>query len=427
MPTRKKNGDTTRNGVPLKDTIDVESPPPGIQTGADVPATHMSEDTDTENWPECPQEKTMIDMLTSIRMLATEIETTNMELKQKLLNEVNQAIMRVRKEEKEREDNGQAGIERGIAEIKAILTARPMPQLTNDARTWAEIASTPPAAPHALEAFRREQQERLRRQREKTEVLVSLKSATDTKVLKQLEEQPEQALIKTIQESANQWLHARGKPRIQIIGIRKLTKRIKIACSTPEEATLLRELNWETVLGGASLVISTFGVLIHGAAKKDIANANQEAIEELEIMNNVPPGSIAHIKPLLRKPKNAEAPTQSYIVAFKCPKTANQIIQRGMHVGHRHHYPERYIPQSQITQCFKCQGYGHKAEVCTKVLRCGKCAQEHGTKECTSAETKCAQCNGSHHSWHRDCPKRAREQERLRVIRATTPLTFETE
>lgn len=62
-----------------------------------------------------------------------------------------------------------------------------------------------------------------------------------------------------------------------------------------------------------------------------------------------------------------------------------------------------------VTQCFRCQAYGHIAQNCTKTPRCVKCGQQHNTQDCKkSSETPptCANCEGRHTANYRECPKR---------------------
>lgn len=68
-----------------------------------------------------------------------------------------------------------------------------------------------------------------------------------------------------------------------------------------------------------------------------------------------------------------------------------------------------------ITQCFKCFGFYHKAEKCTKDQCCSKCGGDHKYTECLSDYEKCVNCeaankklnmkiNSNHESLDHDCP-----------------------
>ena len=65
--------------------------------------------------------------------------------------------------------------------------------------------------------------------------------------------------------------------------------------------------------------------------------------------------------------------------------------------------------QNSIMRCFNCQQHGHIAKICKNSTKCGKCAQSHATKECTSSTSKCVNCEGSgsddsHFSYDHRCP-----------------------
>ena len=120
----------------------------------------------------------------------------------------------------------------------------------------------------------------------------------------------------------------------------------------------------------------------------------------------------------MKRPRNPNAPTQSIVISFKSAKEADDCIEMGIYIEHRYYaIAERYIPQSQIKQCFKCQAYGHKASVCTRKARCEKCAQEHETRECQSETMLCANCKGPHCTWLHECPVCQRKKEQGETLR----------
>ncbi|KAG8178174.1 hypothetical protein JTE90_006312 [Oedothorax gibbosus] len=69
-----------------------------------------------------------------------------------------------------------------------------------------------------------------------------------------------------------------------------------------------------------------------------------------------------------------------------------------------------YKKGDNITQCHRCQRYGHGQNNCNNAARCVKCAGPHHTREClhkTKMDTpKCALCGGPHTANYRQCPKR---------------------
>lgn len=69
---------------------------------------------------------------------------------------------------------------------------------------------------------------------------------------------------------------------------------------------------------------------------------------------------------------------------------------------------ERQASKS-VSQCFKCQHYGHSSRNCSRAPRCVKCAESHDSRECTlektvDSVTRCVNCKGAHTANFRGCP-----------------------
>lgn len=74
---------------------------------------------------------------------------------------------------------------------------------------------------------------------------------------------------------------------------------------------------------------------------------------------------------------------------------------------------ERQLNRNEITQCRRCQQWGHATSNCFSTLTCVKCAEEHWSRECllvkkddpnTSVYIKCANCKGKHLAFSTECP-----------------------
>ena len=68
---------------------------------------------------------------------------------------------------------------------------------------------------------------------------------------------------------------------------------------------------------------------------------------------------------------------------------------------------EEFKTTPSIFQCFKCQGFGHKAPNCTKNQKCVACAEAHSHKSCPNKgqrKLKCTHCTGPHVANYRECP-----------------------
>jgi hypothetical protein len=259
--------------------------------------------------------------------------------------------------------------------------------------------------------------EKAKQERMNTEVILTARNANDT-TKEQLANMSEEALMKSFEEA----IKAAGMEHIKIRRIQKTFNHgLKIRCATDKEAEELRSMNWEMIFEGMNTVEVLHRVVIHGVSKHD-TNFKKDKPEE--IIARIPDTdskktTAKRIEPLLKNPRNPDAPTHSIIISFQCPKEANDCLNKGIHFEDRHYgITERYMPQCQLKQCFNCQGYGHKANVCTKKVRCGKCAQEHMTRECQSEKRTCVNCKDSHCAWSHECPIRQRKKEEGEVLRS---------
>lgn len=58
-----------------------------------------------------------------------------------------------------------------------------------------------------------------------------------------------------------------------------------------------------------------------------------------------------------------------------------------------------------ITQCRRCQTWGHSSNNCRRTYRCSKCAQPHNITECKhTGPPVCANCRQQHRAFSRQCP-----------------------
>jgi len=106
----------------------------------------------------------------------------------------------------------------------------------------------------------------------------------------------------------------------------------------------------------------------------------------------------------------------SFVIQTHDPKAADQCLKEGIHYNYRLYPTEKYTCQLQLTQCYKCQKWEHRASQCRGKETCAKCANEHATQRCNkdeTAETKCTNCGENHPAWHRNCSHRIKEIKRI--------------
>lgn len=296
-------------------------------------------------------------------------------------------------------------------EIRGMKT--PAPE-TN--KTWAQVARQAQAqrqhpSPRVTER-RMENLDKIKLERAKVELTLTTRDANeDTK--QSLEAMTEEELAKSI-ESATGYA---------IRSVRKTNQNITIRCANENEAKALREVDWKTAFPGTEVAKQLYGIVVHGVPKYDV-DFEKDNMEEVKIriaaQNTI---HIDKITPLRRRAKNPNASTQSIIIYTEKPEDADGCIEAGVAIEYRNHRAERYMPQHRITQCYNCQGYGHRATECKKPTRCGKCAKEHSTKDCQNPEGRhtCVHCSGDHTAWNPECPRRQREATQKEASREATP------
>ena len=71
-----------------------------------------------------------------------------------------------------------------------------------------------------------------------------------------------------------------------------------------------------------------------------------------------------------------------------------------------------------VIQCYRCQGFGHKANACSQESRCIRCGGNHKLAECTVPRDnpKCANCNGNHAASYKGCSKYQDELSANRLL-----------
>ena len=304
---------------------------------------------------------------------------------------------------------GPQGVEGDIKEIKETLKA----MLASKSRTWAQVAGET-ASTAGESPGRRERQEKLRRERAKTQVVLTTRNANEDfkKRLANMNEAQATAAMKQLMTRA-------GKDPDSVYSVHKLSDQgLRIRCLTEQTAEELCRLDWKVGLEGSELFRPQYGVVIHGVSKLDV-NFKSQKPEEMSklIEDDNARVKVKRVAPLRKQTRNPNAKTQSIVVFTEDPAVADECIKHGVYIGEERHAAERYTPQCRIKQCFNCQGYGHTASTCTRKRACGKCGEDHETKDCKSHETHCAQCQGPHPAWHHECPVREKEITRLDTMR----------
>ena len=109
----------------------------------------------------------------------------------------------------------------------------------------------------------------------------------------------------------------------------------------------------------------------------------------------------------------------SITVTFSTAQQANEAIQHGVLWNDERCECKRLVPRLRITQCRRCQAYGHLFKECSSAPRCCHCAGMHLTAACAHRNIgeylKCALCGGPHSATHTSCNSREAERYRLQL------------
>lgn len=217
----------------------------------------------------------------------------------------------------------------------------------------------------------------------------------------------------------------------QVIAVSKLpSEDLEVITSTVEARQgLEQETSWlKTLAEQAHIQPKSFPILVHGVRVAAVNTENQQtAIHLITAENNT-------LHPTLRITRATWPKTvaqhkklfASLIVDTASAEQANDTLSKGLVIEGILHDCEIFHSRARMTQCFKCQGYGHVSKACRNQARCAHCAGHHNTKECKNSadptKTRCAACDTQgHKAWMAICPRRAKERERAQVLRSALP------
>lgn len=160
-------------------------------------------------------------------------------------------------------------------------------------------------------------------------------------------------------------------------------------------------MHWVSVFGAnAKVHINTYGVLVHSICPKSLDLGNSSKVAKVaDLIFNINRTKLS----LFTKPESftyigwlnsniIELKSISIKMEFNTLELANKVIRKGLNWDDQPHLVERYVTQSKIIQCFKCQSYGHVGNQCLSTTKYAKCADHHDTKSCTATHRHCSAC-----------------------------------
>jgi hypothetical protein len=191
-----------------------------------------------------------------------------------------------------------------------------------------------------------------------------------------------------------------------------------------------RQQSWIGAICPSAVVRKrTWPVIIHGVKMEkyplDAWEKHARSIEKENIKLS-PDLRIQGMRWLRRTNKKEYAPL---VIEVNSAEQANRLVNEGVVMGCDLKIVKRYDTSCRITQCFKCQKYGHISSVCSNKEKCGHCGGDHKTETCAgmspAPRKRCAACHGGNHtSWSAECPARVKEILRAKAARQTLSTLF---
>jgi cyclophilin family peptidyl-prolyl cis-trans isomerase len=267
--------------------------------------------------------------------------------------------------------------------------------------------------------------DKAKQEREKLTITVTTATAPTT-TKNQLKTMHAKDLIQKCQSAIKEQFKEGHIPKIH--GVNKLSNgAYRFHCESKEDPQLLSKMDWNSIFDGVKVHKRKYGLVIHGILKKDLdprqgtEDEYEETKQEIEDENDSRNLHIEQITRLRRTEKYLDkaAAHHSLIFFTNSMEEADECIRRGIFIKGKYYKPEKYTPQFNITQCFKCYKFGHLAKHCKNEQKCGNCGEkEHETANCNNI-TKCIGCGDSHPAWHIECCKRDEEGNRLKAKKQT--------
>lgn len=164
-----------------------------------------------------------------------------------------------------------------------------------------------------------------------------------------------------------------------------------------EEGATHLDQNWdEEHFEGNSGIIKLNKANCTGLVKFVYDDITEDFIEE-EINQNYP----TITKTELFRNKDEEF-TGMIKVVFKDEVDLNNAIAAKFTIGNRKYIIEPFIYKPKVIKCNTCQRFGHVSRLCRAKNKpvCGKCCQNHETKNCRTNEDeyKCYHCSKTDHT-----------------------------
>ena len=122
---------------------------------------------------------------------------------------------------------------------------------------------------------------------------------------------------------------------------------------------------------------------------------------ELEEINNIKVAKLFRIQS-----RSLDKPTQLIRVFTDDDLACRKAIDIGVYICNERKRCEASKTEPRVTQCYKCQNFGHMAINCPNQQRCLRCGDNHAVRDCKTPkqQVQCINCRGEHPAQYKGCP-----------------------
>ena len=183
------------------------------------------------------------------------------------------------------------------------------------------------------------------------------------------------------------------------------------------------------VAQSATIQRRTYAVTAHNIRIQNIDTANQVKAIEYIVKNN------KTMHPDLRVTKvswSAHAIKEQRLysslrIEVETAAMANRLITEGLLEDYEVKRCERFSGDCRVMQFFNCQQYGHVLKACRNAAKCGHCAGNHSSHDCTTkARRRCINCDSAgHEAWSKICRVKNEQKQRAEKAYRNRPLTYQ--
>jgi phage gp45-like len=221
----------------------------------------------------------------------------------------------------------------------------------------------------------------------------------------------------------------------KVLAARKLPSGDVLFVTHTEEARISLEKSneWlQAVATSAKVKRNTFPVFVHAVRVDSVDTSKQtQAATKIYEQNQAVHPTLEVVRTAWMKRALIEKKRySSLILETSSAETANKLIKQGLVLEGEIKVCERFLTDAKVTQCFRCQKYGHVSKACKGRAACAYCAGGHDSRQCTQKNgtvRKCTLCEGNHAAWAASCRVKKQEIARAQGVKRYSPPLYQEE